>query len=95
MAQENFDDIAPYDDSLFPEKLASLVKEPGFKHAVTYVLPDIDYEELANEMKQVKGKEELQLKIMHPFLEKLATEYTDGLFCVGLHSLSDDSPGEV
>lgn len=92
MEQENFDDIAPYDDSLFPEKLASLVKEPGFKHAVTYVLPDIDYEELANEMKQVKGKEELQLKIMHPFLEKLATEYTDGLFCVGLHSLSDDSP---
>lgn len=92
MEKENFDDIAPYDDSLFPEKLAKLVEEPLFRHAVTYVLPDIDYEDLAENMKQVKGKEELQLKIMHPFLEKLANEYTDGLACVGLHTLSDNSP---
>ena len=92
MEHEKFDDIAPYDDSLFPEKLATLVEEPGFQHAVRYVLPDVDYQAFAEEMKKVRGKEELQLKIMHPFLEKLANEYTDGLACVGLNSLSDDSP---
>ena len=92
MTRENFDDIAPYDDSMFPEKLASLVKEPGFIHAVRYVLPDIDYDQFAEHLKHVKGKEELQLKIMHPFLEKLATEYTDGLSCTGLNTLSDGDP---
>lgn len=92
MEHEKFDDIAPYDDSLFPEKLATLVEEPGFQHAVRYVLPNVDYQAFAEEMKKVRGKEELQLKIMHPFLEKLANEYTDGLACVGLNSLSDDSP---
>lgn len=92
MEHENFDDIAPYDDSLFPEKLEALVKEPGFKHAVTYALPGIDYDSFAEGMKKVRGKEELQEKIMRPFLEKLANEYTNGLFCVGLDSLADGSP---
>lgn len=89
MESENFDDIAPYDDSVFPEKLAALVKEPGFEHAVKYILPEFDYDELTQQMVHVKGKEELQLKIMHPFLNKLADEYTDGLHCVGLNSLAD------
>lgn len=40
----DFSDIEPYDDSLFPEKIAALVKEPGFEHAVRSVFPDIDYE---------------------------------------------------
>lgn len=90
--KENFDDIAPYDDSLFPSKLEALVKEPGFQHAVKYILPDIDYHSLADNLVKVRGKEELQLKIMHPFLEMLAEKYTASLDCVGLHSLADGLP---
>ena len=92
MSRENFDDIAPYDDNKFPEKLQSLVAEPGFEFAVKYVLPDIDYPEFAERLKKVRGSEELQLVIMHPFLDTLADTYTDGLKCVGINSLSDGEP---
>lgn len=36
MTQEQlqFEDIAPYPDSVFHEKMQHLVKEPGFEHAV-------------------------------------------------------------
>ena len=43
--KEEFQDIAPYDDSQYREKVASLVAEPGFEHAVRYIFPDIDYDE--------------------------------------------------
>lgn len=92
MSEEKFDDIAPYEDSKFPEKLAELVKEPGFEHAVKYVLPNTDYPSFAEQLKKVKSKEELQSKIMSPFLYRLADQHTDGLNCVGLRSISDGTP---
>ena len=38
----DFRDIAPFDDSEFHEKMSLLVKEPGFEHAVCYVMPDVE-----------------------------------------------------
>ena len=35
----DFSDIAPYDDSVFHEKMEQLVREPGFLHAVNYTMP--------------------------------------------------------
>ena len=32
--KEEFNDIAPYDDSAFQESMARLVKEPGFENAI-------------------------------------------------------------
>ncbi len=32
----------PYDDSIFKEKMASLVVDPGFLHAVNYTMPKED-----------------------------------------------------
>ena len=40
--QYDFSDIAPYDDSIFKEKMASLVVDPGFLHAVNYTMPKED-----------------------------------------------------
>ena len=31
---EDFTDIQPYDDTQFIDKMATLVREPGFEHAV-------------------------------------------------------------
>lgn len=91
MIKEEFNDIAPIEDDQFPEKMAALVKEPGFEHAVRWVLPDIDYDEFAAGFASIKGKEELQLKIMHPFLEMLVSKYTSGLSCEGMDSIKDQS----
>lgn len=91
MIKEEFNDIAPIEDDQFPEKMAALVKEPGFEHAVRWVLPDIDYNTFATGFASIKGKEELQLKIMHPFLEMLVEKYTSGLSCEGIDRIKDKS----
>ena len=92
MIKEEFNDIAPIEDDQFPEKMAALVKEPGFEHAVRWVLPDIDYDTFAAHFASIKGKEELQLKIMHPFLEMLVEKYTSGLTCEGIDNIADKTP---
>lgn len=92
MTKEEFNDIAPIEDEQFPEKLAALVKEPGFEHAVRWVLPDTDYEAFSKKFASIRGKEELQLKIMHPFLEMLAERYTSGLSSEGIESIMDRNP---
>ena len=38
---KEFDDIRPFYDSEFHDKMKVLVTEPGFEHAVRYVLRDI------------------------------------------------------
>lgn len=82
-----FEDIAPYPDSIFHEKMQHLVKEPGFEHAVKWVLPQVDYKEMCNDLLQVKDKDTFQHKIMWPFLEMLASKTTSGLTIEGIERI--------
>ncbi len=76
---EQFDDIRPYDDHLFREKIAALVKEPGFEHAVRYVMPDVDYKEFCANLITIETQQDFQVKLMGPFLEMLVSRTTSGL----------------
>ncbi|MDE6277420.1 MAG: acyltransferase [Muribaculaceae bacterium] len=76
---EEFRDIAPYDDHVFHEKIDSLVKEPGFEHAVRYVMPDVDYPEFVENLRSVRTQDDFQVKVMGPFLELLAATTTKGV----------------
>lgn len=87
MKKEEFKDIAPIDDSEFDAKLQSLVKEPGFEHAVRYIMPNVDYDKLKADMLSAHNKEEFQLKIMYPFLEMLASRFTDGVTASGISNV--------
>lgn len=82
-----FEDIAPYPDSIFHEKMENLVREPGFIHAVKWVLPDINYDEFAQKLLQVNDKDTFQKKIMWPFLEMLADRTTEGITYDGIENL--------
>lgn len=82
-----FEDIAPYPDSIFHEKMENLVREPGFIHAVKWVLPDINYDEFAQQLLQVNDKDTFQKKIMWPFLEMLAERTTGGITYDGIENL--------
>ena len=35
-------DICPFSDAEFQSRMSELVKEDGFNHAITWVMPDID-----------------------------------------------------
>jgi len=84
---EEFHDIAPYDDSQFHDKMRNLVKEPGFEHAVRYVMPDVDYDEFCRELLQVPTQDDFQRGIMGKFLELLAARTTSGISFDGVENL--------
>lgn len=91
----DFKDIAPFDDSQFQEKMAQLVKEPGFENAVRYVMPDVDYPQMAAELCSIKTKDELQHKVMYPFLEMLAARTTNGISYDGIDNVEPDKPAHT
>lgn len=80
----NFNDIAPYDDSLFKEKMAKLVKEPGFIHALNYTMPPQDVPVLVDELLKMDNKHDFQVQVMFPFLEMLAKTTTNGITLGGI-----------
>ena len=87
---KEFEDIAPYDDAKYREKISRLVKEPGFEHAVRYVLPDVDYPEFTANLLKVSNQYEFQSNVMGPFLELLVKTTTSGLSCDGLENIRED-----
>lgn len=75
----DFSDIAPHDDSVFREKLDKLVKDPGFLHAVSYIMPKDDVPALIEELNLIDNRHDFQHKIMYPFLEMLGKTTTSGI----------------
>ena len=84
---DEYADIRPYDDHQFRGKIAELVKEPGFEHAVRYIMPDVDYLEFVASLLQVETQMDFQEKVMGPFLELLVARTTDGLTLSGAENL--------
>lgn len=80
----DFSDIAPYDDSQVHEKIATMVKEPGFLHAVNYCMPPEAVKELVAELLKIKNTHDFQTQIMYPFLEMIAKNTTAGITLGGV-----------
>lgn len=79
-----FSDICPICDDEFHQKMSSLVKEPGFEHAVKYVMPDVDFAQFSDGLLNIYSKKEFQEKIMIPFLEMLAKKTSNGISSGGV-----------
>lgn len=88
--EDQFEDICPYDDCIFQEKMSHLVKEPGFEHAVKWVFPDIDFSEFCKILCNIPGKDAFQHDIMWPFLEMLAKKTTTEVSCSGIEHIARD-----
>lgn len=86
----DFSDIAPYDNEQFVEKLASLVKEPGFEHAVRAVMPGVDYDKFSADILKINNKDDFQKHVMGRFLEQIAGNSTDGITYSGLENVKPD-----
>lgn len=84
---EEFKDIAPIDDCDFKQRMAQLVKESGFEHAIKYVMPDVDYPKFVAGLCEINSKKEFQQKIVAPFLEMLAFKTTTGLSISGVENV--------
>lgn len=84
---QEFEDIAPYDDSMFKEKIKSLVEEPGFENAVKYVLPNVDYKALVEHLLSVDNQNQFQRQVMGGVLETLEKATTSGITLYGLDKI--------
>lgn len=80
----DFSDIAPYDDSQFEEHVSSLITQPEFRHAVTWVFPNLDYDAFCRRLLETHTKDDFQHKIMIPFLETLEARTTNGITADGI-----------
>ena len=84
----NFSDIAPYDDSEFHARMENLVKEPGFLHAVNYIMPSEAVPPLIEDLLKINTKDDFQKQVMFPFLEMLAKTTTAGISLGGIKNLN-------
>lgn len=84
--EHDFSDIRPYDDHEFRDKIAHLVAEPGFEHAVKYAMPGVDYKQFVENLLTVETQMDFQVKVMGPFLEMLVAKTTCGLSIDGLQN---------
>lgn len=87
-SEYDFSDISPYDDSVFKEKMATLVEDPGFLHAVKYTMPSGEVPSLIEELKSIDNKYDFQREVMFPFLEMLAKTTTAGITLGGVKYLN-------
>lgn len=87
----DFKDIAPFGDDIFHEKMRQLVEEPGFESAVRFVIPDVDWPSMVDNLLSIRSGEELQHRVMYPFLEMLASRTTDGITSDGLDNIDPES----
>lgn len=83
----DFKDIQPYSDSEFKARMAELVEEPGFEHAVRFVMPDVNFPEFVEKLKMIPDNETFQREMMLPFLQLLVSKTTDGVTIGGLENL--------
>lgn len=88
MKDLDFSDIAPYDDSVFHQKMEELVKEPSFLHAVNYTMPKEDVPMLIEELLRIDNKYDFQRQVMFPFLEMLVKKTTSGITMGGIKYLN-------
>lgn len=87
MDEEQYRDIAPYEQSDFDVRMRQLVAEPGFEHAVRYLMPDVDYQAFTNQLLAVHSTADFQQIVMRPFLERLAAETTTSITSSGLGNI--------
>lgn len=66
-----FDDIAPLYDHEVEQAIQEILVDPGFEHAVRYIMPNINWDDFSAEMSSYKTKEEFQTKMIYPVVKAL------------------------
>lgn len=71
-----FDYIAPFYDHEVKEIIRELLVDPGFQHAVKYIIPDIDWDKFSEEMSKYNTKEDFQTGLVYQIIWALGRKVT-------------------
>lgn len=82
----DFDEIRPFYDEEIHDIVKSLVKEEKFRHALKFVVPDVDA--FCKQMEECTTKREFQKRLAIPFLINLAKRSSSALDASGFENIS-------
>jgi len=74
-----FDDIAPLYDHEVEQSIKDMLADPGFKHAVGYIIPNVDWDEFSSEMLKYKTKEQFQAEMIYPVVSMLGAKVSTSI----------------
>lgn len=74
-----FDDIAPLYDHEVKQAIKEILVDPGFEHAVRYIMPNISWDEFSQGMATYNTKEDFQSDVIYNTVWMLANKTTTGL----------------
>lgn len=85
-----FDHIAPVYDHEVKETIQELLVDPGFQHAVKYIIPDIDWDVFSEEMSRYQSKEDFQSGLVYQIIWALGRKVTAALNSEGWENIEKD-----
>ncbi len=74
-----FDEIRPYNNEELPQIFEELLSDIAFQKAITFAMPNIPFETLAENMRQCKTSLDFQKAFSSRFLWDIAKKYTNGI----------------
>lgn len=90
MTNNKFDDIAPLDDQDVKQTIQELLVDPGFIHAVKYILPDINWDDFSAEMSSYNTKKDFQSKMISPNVWALAASTSSSIDATNWENMGSD-----
>lgn len=76
---DKFDDIAPLYDHEVEQAIQDILVDPGFQHAVKYILPSINWEEFSAQMSSFRTKKQFQSDIIYPVVKALGMKVSSSI----------------
>ena len=92
MVPSEFADICPIEDKDFHNEMSMLVNEPMFEHVASVVMPEYNYSQLKIMLLSLNSKEELQSKVMVPFVDRMLKTTSEGVTSSGIENLVEGVP---
>ncbi|MFV0539293.1 MAG: 1-acyl-sn-glycerol-3-phosphate acyltransferase [Dysgonomonas sp.] len=74
-----FDDIAPLYDQEVEQAIQDILIDPGFQHAVKYIIPEIDWNEFSAEMSTYKTKKQFQTAMIYPVVKMMGMRVSSSI----------------
>lgn len=79
----NFDDIRPLNNDEVHDAIESLAASEGFRNALRYIMPDINWEQFTESMRKCKTKEEFKTILAYNAVMRIAKATTFSLTISG------------
>lgn len=88
----NFDDIRPFNNDEVPDAIETLISLPGLKHAMYYIMPDLNWEQFIESLRMCKTKEMFKSLLSYNAVMEIAKKTTFSLTLSGRSRIPENQP---